>query len=296
MIKNGKSITTTRYLLRIIHRVLNDAVRKGKLARNVADLADPPPARKAENSVWNEQQLDVFLTAAAQWGRLYELFATLALTGLRVSEGLGLQWRDVDLNTDQPACFVRRAVYKVAGKWRCEEPKTPRSRRKVELTQALSLLLRRWLERQEAVTDWSGRKLLDNDFVFAREDGTLPDRHYVSKIFQHIIGQARLPRIRLHDLRHTVATLLRKNGRSIEEISKMLGHANEAITVTIYSHWKGESRAAADTMDSILESAEKKRNAGALVRNSLEEGRGIESRPYRSRTCDTLIKSQGVLV
>ncbi len=293
MKENGISVTTTRYLLRIIHRVLNDAVRKGKLIRNVAALADPPPAKKAEFSIWNEQELDVFLTAAAQYGKLYELFAILALIGLRVSEGIGLQWHDMDLNSDQPACHIRRTAYKIkGGQWRYEEPKTPRSRRKVELPRALALLLRRWLEQQEAKADWSGRELQETDFIFAREDGTLPDRHYASKVFQRIIKQAELPRIRLQDLRHTAATLLRKNGRSIEEISKMLGHANEAITVTIYSHWKGESRAVADTMDLILEKAEKNRSTGAFIRNSLEEGEGVESRPYRSRTCDTLIKSQ----
>jgi hypothetical protein len=104
--------------------------------------------------------------------------------------------------------------------------------------------------------------------------------------------KAGLPRIRLHDLRHTFATLSRKHGRSIEEISQALGHANEAVTATIYNHWKGDSRAVADTMDSILDEAEKNRNKETFVRKSLEEGEGVECRPYRSRTCDTLIKSQ----
>ncbi len=292
MVDTGRSPTTARYLYRIVHRVLDDAVKKGKLPRNVADLADPPPARKAETKVWNEQQFDGFLTAAGR-GPYYTLLATLACTGVRVSEGLGLQWGDLELHGDPPTLHVRRTAYRLdGGQWRFEQPKTPRSRRDIVLAGALALLLCRWREQQEATAEWAGREFRETDFVFTRPDDTLPDRHHVGKIFHAIVEQAGLPRIRLHDLRHTYATLLRKYGRSIEEISKVLGHASEVVTVTIYSHWKGESQAVAETMDSILEKAEKNRTKEAFVRNSLEEGEGVECRPYRSRTCDTLIKSQ----
>jgi len=292
MIKKGKSATTTRYVLRITHRVLEDAVRKGKLVRNVAALADPPPAKKAENRVWDEHQFDTFLTAAGQT-KYYELLATLATTGLRVSEGIGLQWRDLDLHGNPPTFHIHRTAYRLdTGQLRLEEPKTPRSRREIVLPLALALLMSRCREQQQAVAEWSGREFQETDFVFARPDGTLPDRHHVSKVFRRIAEQAGLPRIRLHDLRHTYATLLRKHGRSIEEISKVLGHASEVVTVTVYSHWKGESRAVADTMDLILEKAEENRNKGAFVRKTLEEGEGTESEPSGARTRHHLIKSQ----
>ncbi len=64
------------------------------------------------------------------------------------------------------------------------------------------------------------------------------------------------------------------------------------VTLTVYNHWEGGLRAPADTMDLMLEKASQKQDEKALVRHSLEEVGGIESRPYRSRTCDTLIKSQ----
>ena len=59
MISAGKSKTTTRYVFRIVHRIMEDAVRKGKLARNIADLADPPPAIKAEGKAWDETEFDL---------------------------------------------------------------------------------------------------------------------------------------------------------------------------------------------------------------------------------------------
>jgi len=95
----------------------------------------------------------------------------------------------------------------------------------------------------------------------------------------------------LHDLRHTYATLQRKAEQPIEIISRVLGHASEMVTLTIYNHWEGELRAAADTMDLMLEKISQHENKEAFVRNPLEDHKGIESRPYRSRICDTLIKS-----
>ncbi|MBA7635530.1 hypothetical protein ES703_43134 [subsurface metagenome] len=104
-----------------------------------------------------------------------------------------------------------------------------------------------------------------------------------------------MKQIRLHDLCHTYATLQRKAGQPIEVISRVLGHASALVTINIYDHWEGEFRTPADAMDEILEKASQKQNGGAFVRNSLEEGEGIECEPCRARTCDTLIKSQAVI-
>ena len=68
------------------------------------------------------------------------------------------------------------------------------------------------------------------------------------------------------------------------------------VPLTVYNHWEGELRAAADTMDLMLEKISQNENEKAFVRNPLEDGEESECRPYRSRTCDTLIKSHGVLV
>ena len=291
MVNTGRSPTTARYLYRIVHRVLRDAVRKGKLARNIADLADPPPAIKAEGRVWDEVELDHFLTAAAD-SEYYEFFSTLALTGARRGEGLGLQWSDAGLNITSPALHIQRTAYKLEnGQWKFEKPKTKRSDRIIALPVALALLLQQLREQKEANAEWYSREFSENDFIFARPDGSLPDPHYLSKVFHRIVQRAGLKRIRLHDLRHTFATLLRASGVPIEAISKALGHASVLVTLNIYDHWEGELRAPADAMDQMLEKLAENGNKGTFVRKTLEEGAGFECRPYRSRTCDTLIKS-----
>ena len=296
MIDAGKSKTTTRYMFRITHRILEDAVRKGKLTRNVTDLADPPSVREFEVETWDEVELDSFLTAAAD-SEYYEFFSTLALTGARRGEGLGLQWGDADFNITSPTLHIRRTAYKLEnGQWRYEKPKTKRSDRIIALPISSALLLQQLREQKKANAKWCGQEFSQNDFMFARPDGSLPDPRYLSKVFQRIVQRAGLKRIRLHDLRHTFATLLRASGVPIEVISKVLGHASVLVTLKIYDHWEGELREPADAMDQILEKLSVNQNKKALVRNPLEELGGSECRPYRSRTCDTLIKSHGVLV
>jgi site-specific recombinase XerC len=127
----------------------------------------------------------------------------------------------------------------------------------------------------------------EDDFIFANLDGSLPDPHHVTKVFNQIVRKAGLKHIRLHDLRHTYATLQRKYGVPIEAISKVLGHASEIVTLTIYDHWDGESRVAAGTFDTILENISRQRD----VRKMLANGEGVECRPYRSRTCDTVFST-----
>jgi len=157
---------------------------------------------------------------------------------------------------------------------------------------SLALLLQQLRERQKSIAEWCGREFSEDDFVFARPGSPLPDPRYLSKVFRRIVERAGLKRIRLHDLRHTYATLQRNVGQPIEVISKVLGHASALVTLKIYDHWEGDLRAPADAMDQMLEKVSQNKNGGAFVRKTLEEGEGVERRPCRSRTCDTLIKSQ----
>ncbi|MCK4788936.1 MAG: tyrosine-type recombinase/integrase [Desulfobacteraceae bacterium] len=92
------------------------------------------------------------------------------------------------------------------------------------------------LEQKQADAKWCGRDFSEDDFVFARPDGSLPDPHYLSKVFRRIVEKATLRLIRLHDLRHTYATLQRNAGQPIEAISRVLGHASALVTLKIYDH------------------------------------------------------------
>ena len=116
----------------------------------------------------------------------------------------------------------------------------------------------------------------------------------VTLAFKRIIRKAGLNHIRVHDLRRTHATLMLKAGIHPKIVSECLGHSNIGITLDTYSYvLPGLQEAAAGEFDKIFEAdtdSFKESNVSKMLAN---DG-GLSGRPYRSRTCDTLIKSQGV--
>ncbi|MFC2070173.1 site-specific integrase [Chloroflexota bacterium] len=109
--------------------------------------------------------------------------------------------------------------------------------------------------------------------------------------FRRMINKAGMRDIRIHDLRHTNATLMLKAGVHPKIVSERLGHANIGITLDIYSHaLPGMQEAATEKFDMIFNEGVGE-NSEPNVDKMLANGEGIECRRYRSRTCETLIKS-----
>jgi len=179
------------------------------------------------------------------------------------------------------------------GEYVVKEPKTPHSRRTVALPPSLALLLRQHRSDREQLLAQMGGRLTDTDFVFARSDGSPLDPNMVTRTFSKAVRKAGLPHIRLHDLRHTHATLMLKAGVHPKIVSERLGHAGISITLDTYSHvLPGLQEAAAERFDSLLEEKGVDKNDSANVSKMLATEEDLDSRPCRSRTCDTLIKSQ----
>jgi len=138
-----------------------------------------------------------------------------------------------------------------------------------------------------------GRKLTDDDLVFARPDGRPLDPNAVTRTFAKMVRRAGLPHLRLHDLRHSHATLMLKAGIHPKVVSERLGHASVNITLDTYSHvLPGLQEAAADRFDRMLETTMPDTNPNTDVSRMLAANGEVETRPCRARTCDTLIKSQ----
>jgi len=202
--KGDLSPRTERYTHAILHRALRDAVRWGRLARNPADLADPPRANTPEMRVWTRVELARFLSHARS-DRLYAAWLLLATTGLRRGELLGLRWADVDLGASRAS--VRQSLNSAAGKLEFLPPKTAKSKRSLALDPATVAALRSHRRAQfEERLAW-GPAYRELDLVFCREDGTPVRPDSLSRSFAALVRAAGLPRIRLHDVRHTYATI-----------------------------------------------------------------------------------------
>jgi len=166
-----------------------------------ADRRVKPPKLNGElhMKAWTAVQLQLFFACTSE-ERLFPHWRFLALTGVRRGEALGLRWSDVDLEANCASIVQARTI------WGISSPKTPGSRRSLDLDPETSAVLRRCRRRQ-----------LEERMLWGEQPQTLP-------------------RIRLHDLRHTHATLLLANGENPKVVSERLGHASVAFTLATYCH------------------------------------------------------------
>ncbi len=243
-----KTVKNTHVVLR---KALADAERLGLVARNAAAAARTPTATRPEMTTWTSDQLKAF-SAAAEGSRMRHAFTLLALTGMRRGEALGLRWSDIDFDAFQIA--IVQTVTAIEGKVVMGRPKTAGSRRTVYVHDATIKALRqqRQLQAEERLAAgpaWAP----DNDLVFRTQTGEPVNPDRFSRLFDKIVAEADVPRIRLHDLRHTNATLSLKAGVHPKIVSERLGHASIAITLDLYSHvTPGISRDAAATVESMM--------------------------------------------
>ena len=232
---SGLSARTVRYLHAIIHKALADALSWGLVVRNVADAASPPSNSAAKGppaATWSAAELATFMGSVAG-KRLEPLWRLYATTGLRRGEALGLTWRDVDL--DAGTIAVAKARVSTEAGVVDSSPKSGRGRA-VALDAGTVAKLREHRKRQlEERLAW-GPAYADGDYVFCRKDGTPYAPDYVTRAFRDAIKRAEVPRIRLHDLRHSWASLALAAGVNPKVVSERLGHATVSFTLDVYSH------------------------------------------------------------
>lgn len=239
----GLKPRTVRYVHTILHAALRDAMRWNRVARNVADAATPPPvgsARSGRPAAWTSEQLRGFLDFVAD-SRYLPAWVFLATTGCRRGECLGLRWDDLDL--DAATAIISRQVTTIDHQLQVKElPKTKRGHM-IRLDSGTVAMLRTWRARQGEERLLAGAAYNDDGFVFSHPDGSVyhPDRfsrEFLRKQMQHSRArpEAALPRLVLHGLRHTWATLALHEGIDIQIVSERLNHSSTHVTREIYTH------------------------------------------------------------
>jgi integrase len=228
------SSKTISYIHTIIHKALADATDADLLGRNPADRAKPPRPNHHPSGVqsWDADELATFLRAT-EATRLSAIWRLVAMTGMRRGEVLGLRWTDVDLDTARLS--VRHAIVAVGYKMIESTPKS-HSARVVDLDYDTVAALRRHHERQDDERAEWGADYENHGLVVAKQNGTPIHPHTFSQSFERIVASIGLRRIRLHDLRHTHASLALKAGVPVKVISERLGHESPAFTLKQYAH------------------------------------------------------------
>lgn len=218
----------------VIRGSLADATRRGLVHRNVALVALAPRLRsipKVEQQAWTGPELAQFLRTAAGH-RHFPALWTAAFTGVRRSELLGLRWDDFDDHT--ATLSVNRGLVAVNYDIRESRGKTANARRRIDLDATTVDALVAW--RAWQTTEQRAAGLAGRGWMFTDGGGEPIHPHSISQSFERIARRAGVRVIRLHDVRHTHATLLIAAGVPVKVVSERLGHAMSAFTIDSYQH------------------------------------------------------------
>jgi len=255
-LKSGLSNATVQIIHRVIHKSFENAVKIGLLSRNVAEAVDSPKVSRREMRTMNETDMHLFLEMARDT-EYYALFYTLLFTGMRRSEALALRWQDVDtllcqLSVNRSMQYIHSEP--IPNRISFKPPKTIKSRRMIALSPSTVSVLQEHREAQS-----KQRKALelpavtDIDLVFSHWDGSPLLPSSITQAWRRLAHRTGLDGVRLHDARHSHASLLLKQGVHPKIVQERLGHAGIAITLDLYSHVApGLQQAAANKFDDIV--------------------------------------------
>jgi integrase len=240
-------------MLNLISRMLADLVDQGKLTRDLAALVKRMKRPESKLTTFTEDEVRQLL-AHVENERLGHAWH-LALAGLRRGEISGLLWTDVQLIDGQDAGTVTIAHNRVSvsGKVHDTNPKTERSARTLPLTAALAKALRRAKATQAGERLHLGPDYVGSDHVVVDEAGRPYHPDSLSDFWRELCSDAKVRRIRLHDARHSCASLMHAQGVPIAVISAWLGHADPAFTMRVYVHSQGDAlKIAAATLQRVV--------------------------------------------
>lgn len=235
---DGKDGTLSERTILHVHLILQNAfdraVRWGLIGRNPCKLCDAPRPKKVEMKVWTKEQLQTFIAVAAD-DDLYHVFLLLATTGMRIGEVLGLRWRDVDLLNCKVT--VQQQVSFIKGGYVIQPPKTRSGNRTIPIPNQVVDVLREVKKQRDFKREFFGKEYETSlDLVCCTDKGTPLYHGNFTARWNSLIEKAGIPRIRIHDVRHTHASLLLQQGVNPKVVAERLGHANVSITLDTYTH------------------------------------------------------------
>ncbi|MCT9090486.1 site-specific integrase [Streptomyces sp. ASQP_92] len=263
--KRRPSARTVQYTHAVLRSALQQAVREELIARNVARIVETPTIERQEVHPLDAGEARLLLKTARPH-RLYALWLLLISTGLRRGEALALTWSDINLENGQ--LRVRRNLQRIKRELLFGTPKTARSIRTVSLPKHCVAALRahaaqQTRERAVAGEKWKPPAEQPNGLVFTTATGRATDPRSLNRMLTILCRDAKVRRVRVHDLRHTCASLLLAQGVDARTIMETLGHSTITMTLDTYAHvMQTTLRAAADRMDDALGLAEEKEADG----------------------------------
>lgn len=237
---------TARHHRATLRRALADALRGGLVTRNVAALAEPPKMRRKRPTVLTDSQVRVLIDGT-RGERLHAYWTLAATTGMRQAEMLGLTWDDIEGTT----VHVTRTLHWADGQPYRDVPKTETSVRDVPIPPVAvgALAAHRKMQLEERA---KAGALGSDGLVFVTKTGLAVRGSNLMPEFHATLARLGLPKVTIHSLRHSAATVLIAEGYPIAKVAAILGHSSSRVTEMVYSHLVGKDVAdAADVMERL---------------------------------------------
>lgn len=254
----GLAPKTVKNVHRLLHRALKDAVAWDYLMLNPAEHASVPRQGRANRSrvqPWTIEELAAWLTVAMQ-DRFAGMWVLEATTGMRRSELAGAE-RDL-LKLDRGNLILRDTRIVVAGQAEDSDGKSESSNREISLDTFTVASLRLYVTMLDAEREAFGKDYPTHGKLMCSEDGTALHPDTITRRFNRLVDKAGVRRIRLHDVRHTYATMSLDEGINPKIVSDRIGHASMNVTQQIYTHHStGRDGGAAEQIGLMIQQAVK---------------------------------------
>ena len=231
----GLADATVHHVHAVLKAAYREAFRMELIAANVMERVKAPKVSPKEiNPPTLDQAKQILEAAAVEGRREYARWALALRWGMRQGEALGVRWQDIDLETGRVQ--VRQALQRQQGKGLVvTKPKSRAGERSFRLDEDTLAALRAWRREQSEqrllVGQWP-----DHDLVFTGDRGNALDGHNEYRIWNRILERSGLPHFRIHDCRHTAATILLEAGIPDRVVMEILGHSQISMTLNTYAH------------------------------------------------------------
>lgn len=231
---NGKPLSprTVAFARTVLRMAMQAAISDRVIAVNPVVGSKLPKAVRPKHSTWTGPQASAYLEHVKD-ERFAALWILALATGMRRGELCALRWENVDLKAG--VVRVEESVTQSAGLRTIGPPKNGDGR-SVAIDPRTVAALKAWRKQQRKERLAAGSIYKDTDgVVFTWQDGTPTPPDYVSKAFVDSQAEAGLPRLKLHEARHTHATILLREGTPVHIVSKRLGHRDPTVTLSVYA-------------------------------------------------------------
>lgn len=245
------SPNTVNKIMILLKKIFDTGVRKSLIDKNPVDNLRKLPISKPTISFWNVEEFKEFRKLITNDEISYDLFFTIAFfTGMRMGEILALNWYDVNLITS--TIHITKTAYFVNNVNHINSTKTRAGTRLITINNKLTEMLTDWKEKQE---DLLKEFTKDTDSLQIIQSTPIAiTKNMVDKKFKQILSRNNnLKKIRIHDLRHSHASLLINQGEDYLVVKERLGHASITTTIDTYSHlYPSKQKNLANKLDDIF--------------------------------------------